>query len=157
MAHSQIVLSPNQLQKLRACLVWLGRHASVRCGIVADLSGQDIVHWSMQPNLDTSSIAALAAGNLMATLEIARMFGLGQTGNMITHEHAEQTIIIARINEQLLLLVAASRDTPLGWVRVAVKQVNGAIVKIVGTLERPPAAIEGNFAAGVSQTLDTIW
>jgi predicted regulator of Ras-like GTPase activity (Roadblock/LC7/MglB family) len=159
MARSQIVLSAAQLQKLRACLAWLGREAAVRCGLLVDLSGQDIVHWSVQNNLDVPSIAALAAGDLMATLEIARMLGMKRACNLIIQEHDEQTILISRVGEGLLLLIVTTREVPLGWARLAIKQMSAAMLSIIGeaAMVPPPPAISDDFEAHFAAQLDRIW
>jgi predicted regulator of Ras-like GTPase activity (Roadblock/LC7/MglB family) len=160
MARSQMVLSAQQLQKLHACLAWLGRHASVKCGILVDLSGQDIAHWSALHNVDVGSIAALAAGDLLATMEIARMLGMRRTCNLITQEHDGQTIMIARVGEDLLLLIVAGHETPLGWVRMAVKRSITAMIAIIGTPQPTPAPqpqINKDFEAVFAAKLEQIW
>jgi predicted regulator of Ras-like GTPase activity (Roadblock/LC7/MglB family) len=161
MTRSQIVFSPEQLQKLQSCLVWLGRHAAVHCGVLIDLSGQDIVHWSTQEDLDIASISSLAAADLLATMEIARMFGMGRACNLIIQEHEERIIMITRIGEGFLLLIAATRDVPLGWARVAVKQISTAMLAIIGKAAAAPPPqpqnLSDNFEAAFAAQLEKIW
>lgn len=159
MARSQLVLAPAQLRDLHACLVWLGREVDVRCAMLVDLSGQDIVHWSAQKSYDISSIAALAAGDLVATIELARMLGGQRTCNLIVQEHDDQTILMSRVGEGLLLLIATARDVPLGWSRMAIKQTTSRMLNILGDIAMlpPPPAVSDDFEAIFAAQLDTLW
>ncbi|NJK81869.1 MAG: hypothetical protein HC914_19210 [Chloroflexaceae bacterium] len=77
MTQTQLVLSKTQLATLGSDLSQLGRQHGVRFAILGDLSGQDIAFWDALGESDIASIAALAAGDLMATLELGRMLGGG--------------------------------------------------------------------------------
>ncbi len=159
MPRSQLVLSPAQLNDLRACLAQFGQQADVQCAMLADFSGQDIVSWNAQEDVDTPSIAALAAGDLMATLEIGRMLGGKRACNLIVQEHDDLTILIARVGDGLLLLLATAKDVPLGWSRLAIKRATDRILGIVGTtvLSPPPPAVSEDFERNFANQLDSIW
>lgn len=159
MARSTLVLSPAQLQELRGMLAQVAQQADVRCAFLGDLSGQDIVSWSDRLNVDMSSVAALAAGDLMATIEIGRMLGGSRSCNLVVQEHDELTILVARVGEALLLLLATARDVPLGWSRLAIKRLTDRILPIVGkaALVPPPPAVNDDFERSFSAQLDSIW
>lgn len=159
MIRSQLTLSATQLHELHACLTWIGREVDVRCGLLADLSGQEIVHWGAQSAPDISNVAALAAGELMATLEIGRMFGGKRSCNLIVQEHDEQTILMTRVGDGLLLLIVTAREVPLGWSRMAIKEVTVRMLKILGDIVMipPPPAITDDFESQFSAQLNNIW
>ena len=159
MFGSQLVLSVDQLNAIEACLAQLGQQADIRCAMLADLSGQDIVHWDRLNSVDTPSIAALAAGDLMATLEIGRMLGGKRACNLIVQEHDEQTILVGRVGEGLLLLIATGQDVPLGWARLTIKRTSERILAIVGesTMISPPPAVDEDFEARFAAELDSMW
>jgi predicted regulator of Ras-like GTPase activity (Roadblock/LC7/MglB family) len=161
MARSNIVFSPEQLQQLQSSFGWLERHAAFRCGVLIDLSGQDIVHWSTQQDLDITSIASLAAADLLATMEISRMFGMGRACNLIIQEHPEQIIMVTRIGKDFLLLIAATRHIPLGWARVTIKQVSTALLATIeqaaATAPPQPQTLSDNFEAAFADQLEQIW
>ncbi|MCG8351008.1 MAG: hypothetical protein MI924_24835 [Chloroflexales bacterium] len=129
--------------------------------MLIDLSGQDIVHWSLPGDLDIGGISSLAAADLLATMEIARMFGMDRICNLIIQEHAEQIIMITRIGEGFLLFVAATRDVPLGLARVAVKQISTVMLVIIGNAAatQPPQhhALSNTFEAAFTEQLEKIW
>jgi predicted regulator of Ras-like GTPase activity (Roadblock/LC7/MglB family) len=159
MARSQLVLSVSQLHELRALLAQLGQQADIFCVFLGDMSGQDIVSWNARNDTDVSSIAALAAGDLMATLEIGRLLGGKRACNLIVQEHDDLTILVARVGEALLLLLATARDVPLGWARLAIKRTTDRILPIVGAaaMTPPPAGISDDFERSFNAQLDTIW
>lgn len=159
MSRSQLILSVAQLNEIRSYLAQLGQQAAVRCAMLADLSGQDIVHWDALGSVDTPSIAALAAGDLMATLEIGRMLGGKRACNLIVQEHDEQTILVGRVGEGLLLLIATAKDVPLGWARLAIKRTSDRILAIVGSaaMTPPPLAVDDDFEAKFAAELDSMW
>lgn len=159
MARSQIVLAPAQMHEIRATMSQLGQQADVRLAMLGDLSGQDMVSWSGRDDIDASSIAALAAGDLMATLEVGRMLGGKRACNLIVQEHDDLTILVGRVGEGLLLLVATAKDVPLGWSRLAIKRTAEKILSLVGSaaMVPPPAAVSDDFEQSFAAQLDTIW
>jgi predicted regulator of Ras-like GTPase activity (Roadblock/LC7/MglB family) len=159
MLRSQLVLSPAQLTELRTCLSQLGQQAEVRCALLGDMSGQDIVVYDPRSDVDTPSIAALAAGDLMATLEVGRMLGGRRACNLIVQEHDDLTILIGRVGEGMLLLIATAKDVPLGWSRLAVKRTSDRILAVVGAaaMVPPPAAVSDDFESSFASQIDSIW
>lgn len=159
MTRSQLVLGPAQLNEIRAALSQLGQQADVRLAMLGDLSGQDLVAWAGRSEVDTSSIAALAAGDLMATLEVGRMLGGRRACNLIVQEHDDLTILVGRVGESLLLLIATAKDVPLGWSRLAVKRTADKILALVGAaaMVPPPAAVSDDFESSFAAQLDLLW
>jgi predicted regulator of Ras-like GTPase activity (Roadblock/LC7/MglB family) len=159
MARSQLILSVGQLQELRQLLAQFGQQADVRFVFLGDLSGLDIVSWDGRDSTDVGSVAALAAGDMMATLEVGRLLGGKRACNLIVQEHDELTILIGRVGEALLLLLATARDVPLGWSRLAMKRASDRILAIVGSaaMVPPPDAISEDFERSFAAQLDKIW
>lgn len=159
MSRSQLVLAPAQMNEIRTTLSQLGQQADVRMAMLGDLSGQDIVSWSGRAEVDTASIAALAAGDLMATLEVGRMLGGRRACNLIVQEHDDLTILVGRVGESLLLLIATAKDVPLGWSRLAIKRSADKILALVGSaaMVPPPDAVSDDFERSFAAQLDTIW
>jgi predicted regulator of Ras-like GTPase activity (Roadblock/LC7/MglB family) len=159
MSQRQLTLTPAQLNELRAILSQFSEQAEVHCALLADFSGQDIVNWEGRGAIDTSTIAALSAGDMLATMEIGRMLGGRRACNLIVQEHDDLTILISRVGEGLLLLLATAKDVPLGWARLAIKRASERILSIVGaaTLAPPPAAVNDEFVRDFASQLDTLW
>ncbi|MFQ3663494.1 MAG: roadblock/LC7 domain-containing protein [Chloroflexaceae bacterium] len=159
MSRSSIVLSPSHLAAIQHLLAQLGQQADVRCAFLGDLSGQELASWEDRTNLDIGSLAALAAGDLMATMEIAQLLGGKRTCNLIIQEHDDMTILVSRVGEGLFLLLATARDVPLGWSRLAIKRTAERILTIVGkaAMTPPPSAVNDDFVHNFAAHLDNIW
>ncbi|MBX0329214.1 hypothetical protein K2Z83_16190 [Oscillochloris sp. ZM17-4] len=159
MSRSQLVLSASQLQELRQLLAQFSQQVDVRFAFLGDLSGLDIVSWDGRSETDVGSVAALAAGDMMATLEVGRLLGGKRACNLIVQEHDDLTILISRVGEGLLLLLATARDVPLGWSRLAMKRSTDRILAIVGSaaMVPPPDAISEDFERSFAAQLDNIW
>ncbi|MEI6776269.1 MAG: roadblock/LC7 domain-containing protein [Chloroflexales bacterium] len=159
MARSQLVLSTQQLHELKHLLTQFSQQADVRFAMLGDLSGLDIVSWDSGTGTDIGSVAALSAGDMMATLEVGRLLGGKRACNLIVQEHDDLTILISRIGEALLLLIATARDVPLGWSRLALKRSSDKILAIVGSaaMVPPPDAISEDFERSFAAQIDNIW
>lgn len=159
MSRSSIVLSPAHLATIQNLLAQLGQQADVRCAFLGDLSGQELASWEGRTHLDVSSLAALAAGDLMATMEIAQLLGGKRTCNLIVQEHDDMTILVSRVGEGLFLLLATAKDVPLGWSRLAIKRTAERILAIVGkaAMTPPPPAVNDDFVRNFAAHLDNIW
>jgi predicted regulator of Ras-like GTPase activity (Roadblock/LC7/MglB family) len=152
-------LTSAQLSELRAILGQFSQQAEINCALLADFSGQDIVSWEGRTQHDTATIAALSAGDMLATMEIGRMLGGRRTCNLIVQEHDDMTILVSRVGEGLLLLLATAKDVPLGWARLAVKRASDRIINVVGTaqLVAPPVAVSDDFMKEFAAQLDALW
>ncbi len=159
MTKQGMLLSTTQINTLQTDLLQLGRQNGVRFVVLADFSGQDIVSWDSTGTTDTATVAALAAGDMMATLEIGRVLGGSRACNLVVQEHDDQTVVIARVGEGLLLLLATARDIPLGWTRLALKRTVERVLAVVGTVQMspPPPAISDDFEQVFNDQLKTIW
>lgn len=159
MSSTQFVLSADQINTLRADLVQLGEQAGIRFVILADLSGHDIVSFDASGNRDISTITTLAASDMMATLEIGQMLGSERACNLIVQEHDDQTVLISRVGQRLLLVVSTTNDVPLGWSRLAIKRVVDRVLLIVGAIADTPLTPAASDDSGTNFTphLNTIW
>jgi predicted regulator of Ras-like GTPase activity (Roadblock/LC7/MglB family) len=157
--NPQIVLSPDQHEELRHILSQITQQANIHCALLADLGGQELSTWTQWTIQDLPSVAALAAGDIMAAIEINRMLGGERTCNIIIQEYDDQIVLIGRVGESLLLLLATGRDVPLGWARLALKNATTRILAVVGSAAQvpPPAAVSDDFAAQFSAQLDRVW
>ena len=163
MFGSQFVLSAAQINTLAADLAPLGQQPGVRLALLLDLSGQEIVYIDSYGGLLIPSIAALAAGDMMATQEVGRLLGGSRNCNLIIQEHEELMILIARLGDGLLLMLATERSVPLGWARLALKRTSTRILEVVGnaTLSMaapaPAMAMDAEFETDFAAQLNSIW
>lgn len=121
--------SENQIEAMRMALKELALEPGVHSALLADMSGIVLTHWSRYRDINVTVVAALAAGNSLALAEIGRNMGQRRPGRLVIQEGEDQSIIMAHM-EDLLLLLALSADTSLGWARIATLRACDEIMHI---------------------------
>jgi predicted regulator of Ras-like GTPase activity (Roadblock/LC7/MglB family) len=160
--RSGLSIFPAQDQAFDQMLSELVEKATGRFVLLADVTGQFINAKGETRKTDLIALGSLAAGDLAASTEIARLSGEYQEDQMIVREGSKYYTIIYEVGTHLLLLLQVSIEVPLGWVRILVKQYASKLKQI---LLSPPEKAEGilsDFLKGetqafVDQMLDDLW
>lgn len=118
-----------QVEAMRQALKDLALEPDVHCAVLADISGIVLTHWSRRRDINVTVVAALAAGNTLALAEIGRNLGQRQPGHLVIHEGHDQSIIMATIDD-LLLLLAIGPNASLGWARIATLRTCEEVLRI---------------------------
>lgn len=121
--------SDQQIEAMRQALKELALEPDVHCALLADISGIVLTHWSRRRDINITVVAALAAGNTMALAEIGRNLGQQQPGHLVIHEGQDQSIIMATLDD-LLLLLAIGPNASLGWARIATLRACEEVLRI---------------------------
>lgn len=134
MADTPIVIREQQYHQLKALLARLRMEASARVAFLVDKDGQAIAIHGEVGDLDTTSLASLAAGNVAATGGMAQLIGEKEFPTL-SHEGERESIHICVIGRVLLIVVFDDRSS-LGLVKLRVKQVTGELAAIFREVER---------------------
>ncbi len=116
------VLSVEQAEAIDACLEKMAYESEAHCIILADVTGQLIAERGKMGNMNTQVLSALAAGELAATHEMARLVGEEARFKLLLHEGEEQSVYLSDVGEQLILVIVFDNETPIGLVRLVLKQ-----------------------------------
>jgi predicted regulator of Ras-like GTPase activity (Roadblock/LC7/MglB family) len=100
---------------------------------LVDKNGQLIASAGETHDIDTTSLASLTAGNIAATGGIARLLGEKEF-TILFHEGEKDNIHISLIGQRIILVVIFDSRSSLGLVRLRVKKVSEALVKIFGDI-----------------------
>jgi predicted regulator of Ras-like GTPase activity (Roadblock/LC7/MglB family) len=119
------------LQKLRA-------ESLSRVVFLVDKNGQPIAVQGDVSNIDTTSLASLAAGNVAATGGMAQLIGEKEFPTL-SHEGERESIHICIIGRTLLVVVFDDRSS-LGLVKLRVKQASRELASIFEDVERDSLA-----------------
>jgi predicted regulator of Ras-like GTPase activity (Roadblock/LC7/MglB family) len=122
MADTPILLRERQYHQLKAVLARLRMDSSARVVFLVDKDGQEIAVQGEVGNLDTTSLASLAAGNVAATGGMAELIGEREFPTL-SHEGERESIHISVIGRLLLVVVFDERST-LGLVKLRTKQIS---------------------------------
>jgi len=96
--------------------------ASAKVVFLVDKDGQEIASQGEVGNLDTTSLASLAAGNVAATGGMAQLIGEKEFPTL-SHEGEKESIHISVVGRLLLMVVFDERSS-LGLVKLRSKQVS---------------------------------
>jgi predicted regulator of Ras-like GTPase activity (Roadblock/LC7/MglB family)/DNA-binding NarL/FixJ family response regulator len=127
-----------QLSSEQRAMIWervrrLERAPGVELVLVADSSGEPIAHWAFHRQVDVAQMALLAATTLATTVELNHRFGGSDVSSLVIKEIEEQTVLIARAEENLVALIVLNRRAPLGWGRVALKRLIEELRHTIGS------------------------
>ena len=123
-----------QFQQLRVILGKLRLESFSRVVFLVDKNGQQIATHGDVGDLDTTSLASLAAGNVAATGGMARLIGEKEFPTL-SHEGERESIHICIIGRVLLVVVFDERSS-LGLVKLRVKQASRDLSNLFDELER---------------------
>jgi predicted regulator of Ras-like GTPase activity (Roadblock/LC7/MglB family) len=121
MADTPILLREQQYHQIKAVLARLRMDASAKVVFLVDKDGQEIAVQGEVGNLDTTSLASLAAGNVAATGGMAQLIGEKEFPTL-SHEGERESIHISVIGRLLLVIVFDERSS-LGLVKLRSKQI----------------------------------
>jgi len=134
MTDAPIILHEPQFQQLRHILNKLRLESFSRVVFLVDKNGQQIAAHGEVGDLDTTSLASLAAGNVAATGGMAQLIGEKEFPTL-SHEGERDSIHICIIGRVLLVVVFDERSS-LGLVKLRVKQASRDLSVLFKEVER---------------------
>jgi predicted regulator of Ras-like GTPase activity (Roadblock/LC7/MglB family) len=148
MANSPILIREQRYHQIKALLARLRLDASARLVVLVDKDGQQIAVHGELGELDTTSLASLAAGNVAATGGMAKLIGEREFPTL-SHEGERESIHISVIGRVLLLVVFDDRSS-LGLVKLRSKQVSQELAQAFADVERDSqlSAADGSLPFG---------
>ncbi len=129
MATPQMVMYEEEFAQVQAVTDRLVRDANARVVFVVDKNGQMISASGDTADLDTTSLASLAAGNIAATGGIAKLLREGEFATQY-HEGQRQNVHIQVVSGRVILVVIFDSRTSLGLVRLRVKRATEYLARI---------------------------
>lgn len=156
MADTPILLRERQYHQLKAVLARLRMDASARVVFLVDKDGQEIAVQGEIGNLDTTSLASLAAGNVAATGGMAQLIGEKEFPTL-SHEGERESIHISVIGRLLLVVVFDERST-LGLVKLRSKQVSQQLAMMIDEITQADLHDEDSPFAGITdEDIDSLF
>lgn len=161
--RSGLTIYPWQQGKIEEVLAELGRKVPARFLMLSDVTGQVVLSWGEQNNIDLVALGSLVAGDLAASQEIARRVGAYEEHQMVLREGQDVHILITGAGHHLALFAQISTEVPLGWARLLIHKAVDQLVEITAA---PPATQKPSFDLGLDQAdlpdlfndaLDDIW
>jgi len=152
MADGPILIREQRYHEIKAVLARLRMDASARVVVLVEKDGQQIAVHGELGDLDTTSLASLAAGNVAATGGMAKLIGEKEFPTL-SHEGERESIHISVIGRVLLLVVFDDRSS-LGLVKLRAKQVSQELADIFSAIERESREMDASGSTPFSEITD---
>lgn len=129
MIETAIIIQEHHFKRIKAVLARLCVECAARAVFLVDRDGQPIAFHGEIGDMDTTSFASLAAGNVAATSSMAKLIG-EEAFPSVVHEGERESIFIAVIGRSLLVVVFDERST-VGLVKLRSKKATHEIAAVL--------------------------
>jgi predicted regulator of Ras-like GTPase activity (Roadblock/LC7/MglB family) len=142
MMETAIIIQEHHFRRIKTVLERLCVECAARVVFLVDRDGQPIAFHGEVGNIDTTSFASLAAGNVAATNSMAKL--IGEDGfPSVVHEGERESIFISVIGRSLLVVVFDERST-VGLVKLRSKKASHEISAILDEVGRDSLAMKSS-------------
>ena len=155
MADTPILLREQQYHRIKAVLARLRMDASAKVVFLVDKDGQEIASQGEVGNLDTTSLASLAAGNVAATGGMAQLIGEKEFPTL-SHEGEKESIHISVVGRLLLVVVFDERSS-LGLVKLRSKQISHQLAAMFDEIAAEDYDDDSPFAGITDEDIDSLF
>ena len=127
----RIVLSEASFEKIAGLLQdFLKRSRATLC-VFADMNGYPIAYQGYLNQSQVASLTALAAGDFLATSEMAKLTQNGDRFRFIIHEGDKQNLYLCSVGDDYLLIVLFHKSIALGLIRVLTQHIIEQLHKLL--------------------------
>lgn len=130
---SFVILEPDHARFL-GVLEKIARETNAKLVFLLDKAGRQIASTGEMAEVDPTSLASLAAGNVAATEGVAQLVGEEEFSTLF-HEGRHDNIHISVISNRVILLIVFDERSSLGLVRLRVDQCHPDLVQICRDIE----------------------
>ncbi len=157
-----LTLYPNHDQAIDEVLTELEKYCKTKLILLTDASGQLVSMHGNRGEASLISLGTLAAGDLAASQEIARLTGELDKSQIIIREGTNVFTFITAVGKEMVLFVQTQRDTPPGWSRLIILKAAHKIEDVIRTSMNEVQKMDLDLGAPdiadkVSSSLDTMW
>ena len=139
MSRADLILFDEEYQRINDAISRLRRDANALSVFMIEKSGQPIASAGDIADIDATSLASLAAGNVAATEALAQLVGEKEFYTLF-HEGEHQNILISLVGGRAILLVLFDEGSSLGLVRLRVRKASVELTSIFETVNDKSAA-----------------
>jgi len=154
MAAPSMIILESDHSRFISVLDKLSHDCNARFVFLLDKAGQQIASVGQLGEVDATSLASLAAGNVAATEGVARLVG-EEVFTTLYHEGKHDSLHMSLVEDRVILLVVFDELSSVGLVRLRVEQTTPELSTIVrGVLDRDMSKEEGVGASSLGEITD---
>ena len=136
------VLYPEEQQQIQTVCQRLSKDANANAVLLIAKDGQTIADAGETRNLDITSFASLAAGNVAATGGISKLLSEKEFTSQY-HEGEKTHVHLSLVHQRAILVVLFDNRTSLGLVRLRVKKAADELARIFDTVNKKAQSQKG--------------
>lgn len=161
-ARQHLAVSPDQQARLESIATDLKKQTPSLFILIVDRNGHILYFNGEGPQqAGLVELAALLAGDLAASQEIARLTGAYQQHQLILREGQQQNSFLAEAGDYLVMFMQTSSEVPLGWARLLIQEACAHLAELELRVADPgangqPADAQG-FRENLDQAMDALW
>jgi len=158
--QKRVFVTPSQQSAIEKIALSLKAKTPARFILVADRNGHVLVFSGdgMQ-DAGLAELAALLAGDLAASQEIARLTGAFQQKQLILREGEKQNTFLCEAGGDLVLFMQSDSEVPLGWARLLVVEAGSqlAAMHLSSDDEGTMGFNSDGFKQNLDDAIDGLW
>jgi len=141
------------------------KSSNTRSGLLIDRTGQLISNVGTPPDFDVVAFASLCAADFEANNQLALLIG-EKDFSTLYHQGIDQSMYLARIARDVILVVLFDKSTTLGLVRLRVKRAVEELSAIIERLfekleyrneEYDMSVVDEEFTDGIESEIDKLF
>ncbi len=158
MLDTQTIMHEEDYRRVLAVCDRLSGEANAKLVFIVDKNGQLIASSGKTDELDTTSLATLAAGNIAATGGLAKLLG-EQEFSILFHEGEKDNLHLSILSDRYILVVVFDTKSSLGLVRLRVKKASQDLETVFEEMKkhRKGGAANPLFTEITDEDIDTLF
>ncbi len=157
----RVSVTPAQQSAIEEIAAHLKTQTPARFILVADRNGHVLVFSGEGlPDTGMAELAALLAGDLAASQEIARLTGAFQQQQLILREGEKQNTFLCEAGSDLVLFMQTDAELPLGWARLLALEAGGKLAAMQLRPDQDEVAMKldrDGLKKNLDQAIDGLW
>lgn len=129
MVGSDMIMYEEEFNTINDIITRLHSNSNAKIVFLVDKNGQLIASYGETENIDTTSLASLAAGNIAATGGLAQLLGEKEF-SILFHEGERDNLHISIVGQRGILVVIFDERSSLGLVRLRVKKAADELFEV---------------------------
>ncbi|HEY3412894.1 MAG TPA: roadblock/LC7 domain-containing protein [Armatimonadota bacterium] len=154
MSFQDVVIGEQEFAAINDCLRGFLRESEAKCAILVDRDGQMLARQGFTQDLDTVSLAALTAGAIASTQEIARLLGEPEF-TVLFHQGQREHIHFSLVGTRAIMMSVFDDRTTIGLIRLVASKAVGLLAAQMSAPHLPPLNIGGEVA-GFVERMDSV-
>jgi predicted regulator of Ras-like GTPase activity (Roadblock/LC7/MglB family) len=156
MNNQNVIIGEEQFARINEALMGFLRESQGKCVILVDRDGQMLAKQGFTQNLDTVSLAALAAGAIASTQAIAALLGEPEF-SVLFHQGSHDHIHFSLVGQRAILMSVFDERTTIGLIRLVAGKTVDLLTSLMEAPDLPPLSFSGSEMQGpVNERLDSV-